>query len=60
MKNKENREYGYWLHEEDELYKCSICDEEILILNGNATHVNYCPNCGAKMSVPEYLISQDD
>ena len=60
MKNKETRGCGYWLYEEDDLYKCSECGEEIWILKGNATHVNYCPNCGEKMSVPEHLISQDD
>ena len=50
MHNHKDREHGYWYHAEDDLYRCSICDEEIWILKDNATHVNYCPNCGAKMA----------
>ena len=41
--------YGKWI---DELYNwhCDQCDKWLRIEDGTA-HMNYCPNCGAKMDV---------
>ena len=41
--------HGRWI---DELYNwhCDQCDKWLRIEDGTA-HMNYCPNCGAKMDV---------
>lgn len=42
------RDYDFY---DDDLYKCSICGEEFILIEGTPEDNNYkfCPNCGARM-----------
>lgn len=46
-------EEGTWLYIGDNTYMCSICQKMQELSDGtpHENHLNYCPNCGAKMIV---------
>ena len=53
----ESVRHGEWIESESSysatevVYNCSLCGNEFIVQRCDKIDFNYCPNCGAKMSV---------
>ena len=60
MNKADTERHAHWkqpsyFNEENNVYQCSNCKEEFVLVSGNPkeNEYNYCPNCGCKMEINE-------